>query len=110
MIRQREFLRRNRRRVTLLAVLAALGLALVAEHSGLENPHMDDGMAHAVSMCLAVLGGGALGIGAAALARACPRPRPEAGLVPLALVSLAVPATAPSPARGSPPLLQVFRR
>lgn len=57
MIRQREFLSKNRRRTTLVAFFATLVLALSAEHSGLghEDSTHDDAT-EAISMCLGIIG------------------------------------------------------
>lgn len=109
-IRQRQFLRRNRHRLALLAVLGGLAFALAAEHSGLQGAHADDGMTDAVSMCLAVLGVGVAAIGAAALVRAPTRRRAPRDLAPTTVAACAIPPTAAPHVRGSPPLLQVFLR
>jgi hypothetical protein len=111
-IRQRDFLARNRHRIVLLVVLGAISFAVVAEHSGLgHGASMDDGMGEVVSMCLAIVAGTALlvgGIALFALARrfaVAPRELGSRSVVlPLA------PAPVPQAARAGPPLLQVFRR
>jgi len=68
-IRQRESLTKNRRRIALVALFAALILALSAEHSGLghaDSAH--DAATDVVSMCLAIIGTGAILVAAAAAA------------------------------------------
>jgi hypothetical protein len=110
MIRQREFLGRNRHRVALLAVLASLSLAVVLEHSGLEHPQMGDDMGPAISMCLAIVGMGAVLIGVVAVFR---DPRMQRSPLRLAhgpvLLFAPRPREAPPP-RAGPARLQVFRR
>jgi hypothetical protein len=112
-IRQRDFLARHRHRIALVAVLGALSFAIAAEHSGLgHGGAAHDGMGEAISLCLAIVGGGiALGLGAAALASFTRR----RGSIPRELGSGSValpmaPATMPPRSRAGPSLLQVFRR
>jgi hypothetical protein len=111
-IRQRDFLTRNRHRIALLAVLGAISVAVVAEHSGLgHGAPMDDGMADVVSMCLAIAAGTAL-LAASVASLAVTR---RFAVAPRELGSRSVvlpftPAPMPQPARAGPPLLQVFRR
>jgi hypothetical protein len=112
-IRQRDFLARNRHRIALLAVLGTISLAVVAEHSGLGHGElMDDGMGDVVSMCLAIVDAGvALLFGGVALF-ALPR---RFAVAPRELGSRSVvlpvaPVALPPRVRAGPPLLQVFRR
>lgn len=57
MIWQREFLSKNGRRLTLVAFLATLVLALGAEHSGLGHADSTyDVATEAISMCMGILG------------------------------------------------------
>lgn len=112
MIRQRDFLTRNRHRIALLAVLGAISFAVVAEHGGLgHGAPMDDGMGGVVSMCLAIVTGTALvagGVALFALARRFAVAPSELGSRSVVLALPAAPA--PQPARAGPALLQVFRR
>jgi hypothetical protein len=111
MIRQREFLGRNRHRIALVAVLAALSLAVVLEHSGVEHPQMGNDMGGpVVSMCLAIVGMGAVVIGAVAAFRG---PRLQRGPLRLArgpVVAFAIRAREAPPPRAGPARLQVFLR
>jgi hypothetical protein len=111
LIRQREFVFRNRRRGVLLAALGALVLALSVEHSGLghEDAMPGDGHGAVVSMCLAVVGAVTTMAGVA-VARSRPAAWP-----PLVARGLAGPllvearAGGGRPRAGPPELLQVFR-
>lgn len=112
MIRQREFLGHNKRRLALLGTLAVLALALVLEHSGLGHGEMAEAdMGEAISMCLAIVEVGAVMLGSLALLRT----RPRFDALPrdfFAGALFALPATgamAP-PSRAGPSVLQVFRR
>jgi hypothetical protein len=105
MIGIRSFLHRHRHRIALAAVLSALCVALAVEHSGLGQEHMGE----AISMCLAVVEGGAL-LAAAGLGLSKPRlPRPARRTGPASLqpVPSAPVSVAPLP-RAGPSLLQVF--
>lgn len=112
MIRQRDFLERNRHRIALLAVLGAISFAVVAEHSGLgHGGPMDDGMGEVVSMCLAIVDAVAavgLGVALVALARRFALALRELG--PRPATFLLAPAPLLPSVRAGPPLLQVFRR
>lgn len=112
MIRQRDFVTHNRHRIALLAVLAAISLALVGEHSGFgPDESMDDGMGDVASMCLAIVAGTALLAGSVARFTLT---RPIA-VAPRELGSRSAvlpfpPASLLRSARAGPALLQVFRR
>jgi hypothetical protein len=99
-------LRRQRRRLAMLAVMLGLAGAVVTAHSVTAGDHMGDG----VVMCLAVAETAVIAIGAAlvvGVAVAC-RPRWLIA-VPSPGASAYVPAPWSVPARAGPPLLQVFR-
>lgn len=110
MIRQREFLMKNRRRIALVALLAAFILALSAEHSGLghaDSAH--DAAADLVSMCLAVIGAGVALAVAAAVAEAHFRRRDSRTSRFRPAVDRRT-SCHPGPyARAGPRVLQVFR-
>ena len=111
MIRQRECLGRNRHRIALGAVLAALALAVVLEHSGFEHPHIGDDMGGpVVSMCLAIVGMVAVGIGAVAVLRGPRRRRSPLLLAVGPVVTFAPRVREAPPPRAGPARLQVFRR
>jgi hypothetical protein len=109
LIRQREFVLRNRRRGVLLVALGALVLALSVEHSGLGHEDTMPGDGAVVSMCLAVVGAVTTMTGVA-MARSRPAAWP-----PLVARGLAAPllvearAGGRRPRAGPPELLQVFR-
>ena len=112
MIRQREFVIRNRRRLALLATLGVLALAVVLEHSGLGHGEIAEAdMGQGISMCLAIVEAGAVLIGALALVTIRQRFTP----VRLDLFAGPSPAmraanTPIPPSRAGPSVLQVFRR
>jgi hypothetical protein len=110
-IRQREFIARSRHRLVLLAVLGAISFALATEHSGLgHGSPIEEGMADAVSMCLATFVAGAsvlLGASALLLPRRFPLAAREVGSESGVLVPSSPPLS--RPARAGPSLLQVFR-
>lgn len=113
MIRQRDFLTRNRHRIALLAVLSGIVFAVGFEHAGIGYGGMadmdaDHGAGGVVVVCLAVVGLGGLALSAAGFSRAG-RVRAV-----LALPSILSPAFGRAPvsfpARAGPAELQVFRR
>ena len=111
MIRQREFIVRNRRSFALLAVFGALSFAVAAEHSGLshsEDPAHDPGTI-VISMCLAVLTVGAAVCAAAAAALGAPLARPARDLGSPSLVAAIEPPVEPPRTRAGPAFLQSFR-
>jgi NADH:ubiquinone oxidoreductase subunit K len=100
--------RRQRRRLVMLAVMLGLAGAVVVAHSAMSHDHMGD-VGEAVVMCLAVAETAVAAIGVAlALAAWMRRPlwlvpqfaKPEPRFIPAAVAV---------PARAGPPLLQVFR-
>jgi hypothetical protein len=107
MIGIRSFLHRHRHRIALAAVLSALCVALAVEHSGLGQEHMGE----AISMCLAVVEGGALALAAGLGLRKTRLPRPprRTRAVGIHRVAYAPLSAAPLP-RAGPSLLQVFLR
>ena len=110
MIRQREVLAKNRRRITLIAVLATLVLALSAEHSGLGHADSShEGAADVVSMCLAVLGAGAVLLGAMRIARGRFAPSIPQGSRFASFHYPGAFAHTVQQARAGPQVLQVFR-
>lgn len=111
MIRRREFLHRNRRRIALLAVLGALALAVVLEHSGVEHSQMGSGeIGPVVSMCLAIAVVGSGMVGALAVARVRRVERPPLTIDAGPVLLLAAPTREAAPPRAGPSVLQVFRR
>lgn len=111
-IRQRDFLIANRRRLALLVTLGVLALAVAAEHAGLGHGDMTHpDMGQAISICLAVVEAGAVLIGALALVAIRPRvTRTRAHLFAHPATTLPATSAALPRARASPPVLQVFRR
>ena len=111
MIRQREFIVRNRRRFALLAVFGALAFGVAAEHSGLghsEDPAHDQGTV-VVSMCLAVLAAGAAVCAVAAAALGATLASPVRDLGSPSLIAALEPPVEPPRARAGPLFLQSFR-
>lgn len=111
MIRQREFLGRNRRHVALVAVLAALSFAVALEHSGFEHPEMGDAeTGPIVSMCLAIVAVGGALVGALTRFRFIATPRAPLVIAPGPTVRLAAAIREAPPPRAGPSELQVFLR
>ena len=101
-------LRRQRRRLVMLAVVLGLAGAVVVAHSAMGHDHMGD-MGDAIAMCLAVAETAVVAVGAALALSASSR-RPLWSLpVPLAPVLPRVPSPVHALPRAGPPLLQVFR-
>jgi len=101
-------LRRQRRRLVVLAVMLGLAGAVVAAHSVVSHDHMGD-MGDAVVMCLAVAQTAAVTVGAALALGAWLR-RPLWLVIPTFDGERAfVAAPVAVHARAGPPLLQVFR-
>lgn len=98
-------LRRQRRRLVVLAAMLTLAGAVVAAHSVTGGDHMGDGTV----MCLAVAGTAAVAIGAAVVLSALAwRPRwPVPASLYRQLRFVAAPVSIR--ARAGPPALQVFR-
>ena len=102
------WMRRQRRRLTMLAVMLALAGTVVVAHAAMGHDHMSD-VGEAVVMCLAVAETAVVAVGVALALGAWMRPQlwvveqlrePEPRFVP---------AAGSAPARAGPPLLQVFR-
>lgn len=103
------FLRRQRRRLLLLATLLTLGGAVAGAHGAMAQDHMGHGMV----MCTAVLEAAALAVAAAVLlgvpaAIRLPRWMAVAAVPPSDPVALR-PAPGHPRARAGPALLQTFR-
>jgi hypothetical protein len=99
-------LRRQRRRLAVLAVMLGLAGAVVTAHSVMAADHMGDG----VTMCLAVAETAVIAIGAALVIRVAVAHRARWLIAAPVFRALAfVPAPRSVPARAGPPLLQVFR-
>ena len=101
-------MRRQRRRLAMLAVMFGLAGAIVVAHGAMGHDHMG-AAGEAVLMCLAVAETAVVAVGVA-LAVGARRRRP---LWPVSLLPEIeprfTPAPASVPARAGPPLLQVFR-
>jgi len=103
-------LRRQRRRLVMLAVMLGLAGAVVTTHSAMSHDHIGE-MSDVIVMCVAVAQTAAVAVGVAlALALGAWLRRPlwliAAPGVPARPL---VPATLGVHARAGPPLLQVFR-
>jgi hypothetical protein len=99
-------LRRQRRRLAMLAVMLGLAGAVVTAHSVTAGDHMGDG----VVMCLAVAESAVIAIGAAIVVGVAVAYRPYWFLaVPSPGASAYVPGPRSVPARAGPALLQAFR-
>jgi hypothetical protein len=107
MIPLRVFLKRQRYKVAIAAVLSTLSVAVAPEHSGLAQDHIGE----ALSMCLAVVEGAAFLL-AAGLAVKVPRRSRSPRRIRWPTVGLGAFAPAPSAPlpRAGPSLLQVFLR
>ncbi|MGH2963336.1 MAG: hypothetical protein ACRDVF_17575 [Microbacterium sp.] len=109
MIGVRCFLKRQRYRIVIAAVLGALSVAVALEHSGIDH----ENVAEAVSMCgLAVLEGAA-GLLAAAILTGIAAGRRFPWTLRLtcpSVVAVTTPTTTASLPRPGPLLLQVLRR
>ena len=102
------WMRRQRRRLTMLAVMLALAGTVVVAHSAMGHDHMGD-VGEAVVMCLALAETAVVGVGLA-LAHGMLMLRPRWRLAQaLTRESGFIPAASGVPARAGPPLLQVFR-
>ena len=101
-------MRRQRRHLTMLAVMVALAGAVVVAHSAMSHGHMGN-VGGAVVTCLAVAETAVVGVGAAlalsALMRRPLRVRPAPLAPELAFVSSPIRIRV----RAGPPRLQVFR-
>lgn len=98
-------LRRQRRRLVILAAMLTLAGAVVTAHGVMAGDHMGDG----VVMCLAIAETAVVAVGAAIAMSALAR-RPLWLIAAPALPELPyVPAPMSVPARAGPPSLQVFR-
>ena len=99
-------LRRQRRRLAMVAIMLGLAGAVVTAHSIMAGDHMGDG----VMMCLAVAETAVIAIGAALVVGVTMALRAR-GLIaaPGFPACTYVPAPRSVPARAGPPLLQVFR-
>jgi hypothetical protein len=103
-----SWMRRQRRRLTMLAVMVALAGMVVTAHSAMGHEHMGD-VGQAVVMCLAVAETAVVAAGIALAFGASMRRAlwPVARFVQRAPRFFTAPASVP--ARAGPPLLQVFR-
>ena len=103
-----SWMRQQRRRLTMMAVMLALAGTVVVAHSAMSHDHMGD-VGEAVLMCLAVAETAVAAVGVA-LALGVRMRRPLWLLAQLAAPEPRFfPAPASVPARAGPPLLQVFR-
>jgi hypothetical protein len=99
-------LRRQRRRLAMLAVMLGLAGAVVTAHSVTAGDHMGDG----VVMCLAVAETAIVAVGAALVVGVVGAHRARWLVAAPGLPAFAyVPAPRSVPARAGPPLFQVFR-
>jgi hypothetical protein len=99
-------IRRQRRRLAMVAVMLGLAGVVVTAHSVMAGDHVGDG----VAMCLAVAETAIVAVGAALVVGVTMAQRPRwltAAPAPRALAY--VPAPQSAPARAGPSLLQVFR-
>jgi hypothetical protein len=103
-------LRRQRQRLTMVAVVLGLAGVVVAAHSAMGEGHMGDShMGDALVMCLAVAETAVMAFGAAIALGALIR-RPSWLMEAMPVPSLAYhPAPRTVPARAGPTRLQVFR-
>jgi hypothetical protein len=98
-------LRRQRRRVAMLAMMLGLAGAVVTAHSVMGGDHMGDG----VVMCLAVAETAVIAVGTAVGVCLALTRRRWFIAAPAIRVLGYVPASLSVPARAGPPRLQVFR-
>jgi hypothetical protein len=102
-------MRRQRRHLTMLAVMVALAGAVVVAHSAMSHGHTGNA-GEAVVTCLAVAETAVVAAGVALALGAWMRRRPLwLGAQHPEPVSDFIAAPASVPARAGPPLLQVFR-
>jgi putative copper export protein len=107
----RERLQRQRRKSLVLGAVVLLAATIVLSHGApAEHEMPGDQMQAAISICLAVLGGGVFLLAGAALARHQRRRAVSANPVPSAGFIRPSPRPTPIRARAGPDLLQVFRR
>lgn len=103
-----SWMRRQRRRLAMLAVMLGLAGAVVVAHGAIGHDHMGDA-GEAVLMCLAVAETAVVAVGIAlAIGAWLRRPRWPVLQLPT-LEPRFIPAPASAPARAGPRLVQVFR-
>ena len=99
-------LRRQRRRIAVIAAMLSLAGAVVTAHSVMGVDHMGD----ATAMCLAVVETAVIAVGGALIVGVALARRPHwLVLIPAAPEQPAASAPARIRARAGPPVLQVFR-
>jgi hypothetical protein len=99
-------LRRQRRRIAVIAAMLSLAGAVVTAHSVMGVDHMGD----ATAMCLAVVETAVIAVGGALIVGVALARRPHwLALIPAAPQQPAASAPARIRARAGPPVLQVFR-
>ena len=102
-------MRRQRRRLTMFAVMLGLAGTVVVAHSAMGHDHMGD-VGEALVTCLAVAETAVAAAGVALALGAWMRRRPLCLVAQLSKPETRfIPAPASVPARAGPPLLQVFR-